>query len=211
MADTGFKLPTSNGETFADFDNPTNAYTDDEDYATANTYDGDAHDYYNFSFNVPEDVEIEGIEVEIKGKPNATSASQDLYISLSHNGGTNYTSTKWDWIRNGDYTYTFGNSSEEWGRTWSDAEFSNANFRVKIATADDGYPGTNLFYMYYVKIKVYYAEAAPTPTYTSVNIGDDWKTISGANVVKVNIGDDWKNVSAMKVNIGDAWKAVTIS
>ena len=55
-------------------------------------------------------------------------------------------------------------------------------------------------------------EAAPgVPPFTSINIGDEWKTISGTAVVKVNIGDAWKTVTAAKINIGDAWKAVTIA
>lgn len=55
-----------------------------------------------------------------------------------------------------------------------------------------------------------YEAAAPAPPYTSVNIGDTWKTISGSNVMKVNVGDAWKNVTAAQVNVGDSWKAVTI-
>lgn len=54
-------------------------------------------------------------------------------------------------------------------------------------------------------------EVATEPTYTSINIDDDWKTISGAAVVKINIGDAWKNVATMQINIGDSWKAVTIT
>lgn len=41
-----------------------------------------------------------------------------------------------------------------------------------------------------------------------INIGDSWKSISGASMVKINIGDTWKTVSSMKVNIGDAWKTI---
>ena len=58
---------------------------------------------------------------------------------------------------------------------------------------------------------LYEAAPPPPPSYTSVNIGDEWKTISGSAVIKVNVGDTWKPVTAMKVNVGDAWKAVTIS
>jgi hypothetical protein len=53
--------------------------------------------------------------------------------------------------------------------------------------------------------------AAVTPTFTSVNIGDVWKTISGSGVIKVNIGDSWKNCVGMQVNVGDVWKNCIIS
>ena len=42
-------------------------------------------------------------------------------------------------------------------------------------------------------------------TNMKINIGDTWKTISGA---KINIGDSWKTVSKIKQNIGDTWKTV---
>ena len=58
---------------------------------------------------------------------------------------------------------------------------------------------------------VWEAGTPPEPTFTSINIGDEWKTVSGANVIKINIGDTWKSVAATKINISDAWKAVTIS
>jgi len=63
----------------------------------------------------------------------------------------------------------------------------------------------------YAIYAVWEEAAAPAVPYTSINIGDTWKTISGTAVVKINIGDVWKNVSAMKINIGDSWKAVTLS
>lgn len=51
----------------------------------------------------------------------------------------------------------------------------------------------------------------PVPSYTSINIGDSWKTVSGTGVIKVNIGDAWKSVTSSAINIGDAWKTAVIS
>lgn len=47
--------------------------------------------------------------------------------------------------------------------------------------------------------------------HTSINIGDEWKIISGVNVLQINIGDTWKAVSGAQINIGDAWKNITLS
>jgi len=45
--------------------------------------------------------------------------------------------------------------------------------------------------------------AGPQNVY--LNIGDSWKTVSGAYI---NIGDAWKTADAVYINIGDAWKTV---
>lgn len=46
---------------------------------------------------------------------------------------------------------------------------------------------------------------ANASTNISLNIGDSWKTVVGA---QINIGDTWKTVVAIKINIGDVWKTV---
>jgi len=50
-----------------------------------------------------------------------------------------------------------------------------------------------------------------TPPSTAINIGDSWKTVSGANVLQVNIGDTWKAVAGAQVNIADTWKTIVLS
>ena len=58
--------------------------------------------------------------------------------------------------------------------------------------------------VFYVKITVYYTEAAGG-TNMQVNIGDVWKEVPA---VKINIGDVWKDVAGAQVNIGNAWKTI---
>jgi hypothetical protein len=57
------------------------------------------------------------------------TASYAFYIKLSHDGGTSWT----DWKTVGAPSsgiVTLGTSNDNWGRTWSPSEFSNANFKL---------------------------------------------------------------------------------
>ena len=68
----------------------------------------------------------------------------EILVSLSWNGGTNFTSTKTTGALNywGD-DKTLGGSTDTWGRSWSYTEFSNTNFRVRIEST---YPKYHQFW-----------------------------------------------------------------
>lgn len=60
----------------------------------------------------------------------------------------------------------------------------------------------------YAKVTV----AAPLAPYTSMNVGDDWKSISGAGVAKIKYVDHtWGTISGAWVNHADSWGAITLS
>jgi len=66
-----------------------------------------------------------------------------LYVSLSWNGSS-FTSAKSTTLPTGgvgsETTNTLGGSSDTWGRTWSDSEFSDATFQVRL---EDGVEDAN--------------------------------------------------------------------
>jgi len=63
-SDTELKSPTATGEDYNEWANPTNAYSSDDTYATAQS--GEDQDYYNFDFDIPDSSIIEGIEVQVE-------------------------------------------------------------------------------------------------------------------------------------------------
>ena len=77
----------------------------------------------------------------------------------------------------------------------------------ELGTALSGAGGSQA-YVSMVEIEVT-SEVAAAPA-TSINIGDTWKTVSGANVLQVNIGDTWKAVAGAQVNIADTWKPIVL-
>jgi len=200
MADTGFKSPTSEGDDYIDWVEPTSAYSSDN-YLAYSVSEGDLHDYYDFTFGVPEGATIDGIEVSIEGSGGGMGFPADIEVELSWDGGSSYTSENKQNTFPGlpdESTEIYGNSSDTWGRTWSDSEFSNANFRARVENIAAN-PCID-----HLQVKVYYTEGA-AGTNMQVNVNDAWKTVSA---IKVNVDDAWKDVSAAKVNKDDAWKTI---
>jgi len=130
----------------------------------------------DFNFGVPSGATINGIEVRVEGK--TTSISATLPVSLSWNSGTNYTSANNQTINTTESVVTFGGSSDTWGRSWSDSEFSNGTFRVKLD------PSTVNWSMAidHVQVKVYYATTGSVSGSTTITyIHPDH--LGGTNVV----------------------------
>jgi len=167
---SGWKLPTSNssipGSTA--FINPTRAYScSDGLYATA-TSSSYSHSYYNFGFGLPAGATINGIEVSVRGYRDSTS-TRTFNVSLSWNGGTNWTSGASGLKNTGDLgatgsTVFLGGSSDTWGyASWSPTIInSNTNFRVRL----DSTSGGNTIYLDCIQVRVYYT----TPPALAVSI-----------------------------------------
>jgi len=99
----------------------------------------DKHNYYTYGLlnAIPSGSTISGITVrgDIRiSKPDDTPFTA---IRLSWDTGNSWTAVKQlDTTSTTEVTYTFGSSSDNWGRTWSVSELSDANFRVQIIFGD---------------------------------------------------------------------------
>ena len=93
----------------------------------------DRHLFYNYGLSIPAGAAISGIEVRTDAWASSTTSSPHLCVELSWDGGTSWTAAKTAAdLTTAETTIILGTSSDNWGRTWTDAEFSNANFRVRI-------------------------------------------------------------------------------
>jgi len=147
---TGYKSPAATGESYNDWTTPTNAYSSNNTYAVS-VYPQN-QDYYNFSLidSIDASADIEGIEVAVEWKKSG-AGSATLYGYLSWNGGSSWTSgISISTDSTSDVTQTMGGSANEWGRTWTRTEFSNANFRLRL----DNNGGTAN--VDHIQVKVYY-------------------------------------------------------
>jgi hypothetical protein len=148
---TGFLSPTSNaavttnsGDNNGYQTNPGNAYTDNSAFAvdtdsgsgTSTTYTStqkDRHQFYNYNFNIPTSAIITGIQVRLDAKTDATTGSPKIYVDLSWDGGVTWTAAQVTAnLAKKETTYVLGGTANTWGRTWSAADFSNTNFRVRV-------------------------------------------------------------------------------
>jgi hypothetical protein len=168
---TGFLAPSANapvtsqsGDNNGYESNPTNAYADDGVVAAdidsgngTNTSANkkDKHNFYNYNLNVPTGATIKGIQVRIDARADSTSNSPTIYVQLSWDGGTTWTSVKGTPVLGTtEATYTLGSASDTWGRTWTAANFSNANFRVRVI--DVANSTVRDFYLDYLAVNVTY-------------------------------------------------------
>ena len=150
-SNTGLKAPaasaavtTNSGDNNGFQTTPGNAYVSDNAYAvdtnsgtgTSSSYTStakDRHLFYNYSFGLPTDATILGIEVRLEAKVDRTSGSPKMYVQLSPDGGTTWTTAKSTaTLSTTDTVYMLGGASDLWSRTWTDTQLSNTNFRVRI-------------------------------------------------------------------------------
>ena len=159
MADTGFK--TAGAVVFqGDWLNMTTTRINTADNSRATTTAGtfDPATINNFSFGLSSGVTIDGIEVNTEFSNTLGTATATLQVSLSWDNGTNYTATKSDTVTSTtDKNSTLGGATDTWGRTWTDTEFANGTFLVKVEgkTTVGGTCRLDFF-----QIKVYYTVAA---------------------------------------------------
>ena len=95
---------------------------------------------------------IDGIELVVEFRANSGSVGAD--VELSWNGGAGYTSSGkgFTTTSQSDVTQTLGSSSDTWGRTWSDSELNNTNFRVRANKTGTGNPVE----VDHIQVKIFY-------------------------------------------------------
>ncbi len=136
----GFVAPSANGAASGyavGWSSAGNAYSSDGSYATA--AESAASNFYDFGFSIPSGDAVTGVKIKLEGSASG-GAGGTLGVELSWDGGTTMTSagTATGALTTSDVVYTLGSASALWGRTWAPSEFSNANFRVRIAATPSG-------------------------------------------------------------------------
>jgi hypothetical protein len=113
---------------------------------------------------------ISGIEVRLDWWLDSTSGTNSMSVELSWDGGTSWTAAKTDSTETrSEHTVVLGGGTDTWGRSWTAADLSDANFRVRLTSNSTN--ANRDFYLDWVPINVYYAPPptatpTPTPTYT---------------------------------------------
>ena len=157
---------SSSGDNNGYESNPTRTYINDGSFAVDTNSgsgtgtncigaDKDKHRFYNYGFSIPSGATINGIEMNIVAKVDSTTGSPKICVQLSWDGGSTWTSAKsTNNLTTNSVTYSLGGSTDTWGRSWSDANFSDANFRVRVI--DVASSTSRDFSLDWVGVKVYY-------------------------------------------------------
>jgi hypothetical protein len=147
--------------------NPTNGYTNNSSFAvdtnsgtntsTSCTDAGkDKHNYYNYGFTIPSGTTIRGIEVRLDARVDNTSGAPKICVQLSSDGGATWTTTKsTSTLSTSEATYLLGGSADTWGRSWTNAQFSNTNFRIRVINVASN--TSRDFSLDWISPKVYYS------------------------------------------------------
>ena len=95
----------------------------------------DKHRFFNYGLALPSGATVRGIEVRLDARVDNTSGSPRMCVQLSWNGGVSWTAAQTtSTLSTTMATRTLGSATNTWGRTWTAAELSNANFRVRVIT-----------------------------------------------------------------------------
>ncbi len=151
---TGFRSPGANaadsgGDGNGFETNAANAHGDDTSSAVdTNSGTGsstsctstarDKHRFFNYGITVPAGAAVKGIEVRLDARVDSTSGSPRMCVALSWDGGVSWTAAQATSTLTTSMTArTLGGATNTWGRSWTAAELSNANFRVRVSTVAD--------------------------------------------------------------------------
>lgn len=165
LTDTGWLDPSAQAaDVGGGFEtNPAEAFTDDGDSAVStDTADGESHRYSNYDIEdaLPDDVEIDGIEVRLDWLLDAVDGVNTIDVELSWDGGTTWTAVKSiavDPEPIAEDTDIVGSDSDTWGHTWdiADDELADANFRVRVTLQTD--VAVRDFSLEWIPVRVHYS------------------------------------------------------
>ena len=115
-----------------------NSGTNNSSSCTANGKD--KHHFYNYTISLPGGVTVTGIEVRLDAFVDAVGSNAPaMCVQLSWDGGTTWTTAKQTpTLTTAEATYVLGGAADTWGRTWTAANLSNANFRVRVIDVASG-------------------------------------------------------------------------
>ena len=133
-----------------------NSGTNNKANCTANSKD--KHRFQDYSINLPVGATVRGIEVRLDAFADSTAGSPQLCVQLSWNGGTSWTSAKQTSnLTTSELTYILGGPLDTWGRTWTLANLTNANFRVRVIDVASGSTATSRdFSLDWISVRVSY-------------------------------------------------------
>lgn len=147
---TGYLSPTANaavtssaGDNNGYQTNPANAHANDGLFAvdtnsgsnnnSSCTNNGkDKHLYHDYNIAIPSGT-VQGIQVRLDARADATAGAPKICVQLSWNGGASWTTAKSTaTLTTSEATYTLGGTADNWGRSWALSELNNTNFRVRV-------------------------------------------------------------------------------
>jgi choice-of-anchor B domain-containing protein len=133
-----------------------NSGTNNNSSCTANSKD--KHRFYDFNISLPGGATVKGIEVRLDALVDSASNAPKICVQLSWNGGSSWTTAKQTpTLTTAETIYILGSPVDTWGRSWTVANLSNANFRVRVIDVASGSGATSRdFTLDWISVRVSY-------------------------------------------------------
>jgi hypothetical protein len=142
----------------------------------------DRHVFRDYNISIPAGATINGINLRLDAWADSSSSSPSMCAELSWNGGATWTSPKQtSSLSNSQATYNLGGSTDDWGHSWTAADTSNANFRVRITNVSSS--TSRDFNLDWAAINVHYT--VPPPLVGSCNYANQEATTAKAAEVEI--------------------------
>ena len=221
---TGFLPPTANapvkvgaGDNNGFETTPTNAYRSDGLFAvdtnsgtttsTSCTNTGkDKHDFFAYSFGLPSTAVIQGIEVRLDARVNSAANSPMMCVQLSWDGGATWTAPQTTpTLSTTTATYLVGGAANSWGRSWSGADFSNTNFRVRVI--DVAAATTSTFSLDGLAVRITYQGSGPTLNAIAVTPANS--TLAAGSVQQFTATGTYSDSSTVDITNNVTWTSST--
>jgi hypothetical protein len=122
----------------------------------------DRHRYFNYGLALASDATISGVEVRLDSRVDSTSGSPRMCVELSWDGGVSWTAPLASpTLSTAMTSRTLGGTANTWGRSWTPADLSNANFRVRVTNAANS--TTRDFTLDWIAVRVTYQGGSSEP------------------------------------------------
>ncbi len=155
----------------------------------------DKHRFSGYSFGLPADAAISGIEVRLDAKADANApGGAKLCVQMSWDGGASWTTAKSTAILStAEISYTLGSSADTWGHSWAATEFSGTQFQVRVISMASN--TSRDFSLDWVAVRLYYETSTSTATPTPVPTNTPGPTATpppgGAHLDNPFVGATW--------------------
>jgi len=115
----------------------------------------DRHRFFNYGITLPAGASVKGIEVRLDARADSTSGSPKMCVELSWDGGVSWTAPlTTSTLPTTMKTIILGGAANSWGRSWTPAELSNANFQLRVTDVANS---TNRdFWLDWIAVRVSY-------------------------------------------------------
>ena len=181
--DTGLKTATAIVSTGAGWNTFTVAQINSSNNQWATNTNSNQYGVIStFAFGIASEKIIDGVEVQLEGSSSSTTSAVAYAVQLSWNAGVSWTTAKTgSFTGTTDANHTKGGVGDNWGRTWTASELSDANFQLRVCKSG----GSPYLRVDRIQVRVYYSALLEKTSFNLATSGTNWTVPAGVTSITV--------------------------